>query len=53
MKINMCKIGFVSWVILIFLSAIPFLRDNNGIPFFAAMITGWAIPLVGWFCDCG
>lgn len=47
----MCKIGFIAWIVLVFLSIVPFVRENNGVPFLSIMCLGWLIPGFGHICD--
>ena len=47
----MCKFGFISYVILLFVGFAMSVRANDFTSFFVIMFFGWIIPLIGHACD--
>lgn len=52
MKLSMCKFGFVSYIILVFIGVFASIfTDKGGVLFAPTILLGWLLPCIGWFCD--
>ena len=51
MRLSMCKLGFVAYIILIFIGVFASIFTDKGEVFAPIILLGWLLPCIGWFCD--